>query len=219
MSEEANWQQQTVEPTAGVVTKAATVVLFHTEQVKDNFQTKLQNRPVFREKVFIKILTGGDNLTVIDRPLRELDKEQYAQQWEQWERTRQNRIPGIPIELWHSISDTQKAEFKALNIFTIEQFAQLPDSIASKIMGFHDLRAKAKVFIEAGKDAELMGNIRKEMDQKLAAKDAELDEMKRLMAQKLEALEKRMEERAKPKKSNWKKKPQKPVDVEAPAQS
>jgi hypothetical protein len=39
------------------------------------------------------------------------------------------------------LSDTQKAEFNALaHFYTIDQFAQLPDSAGNKIMGFNDLR-------------------------------------------------------------------------------
>jgi hypothetical protein len=83
--------------------------------------------------------------------------------------------------LVYSISDTQKAEFKALHIFTIDQFAQLPDSVGNKIMGFNDLRDKARTFILAAKDSKLMDNVRAETDAKVmqtqAAEIAQLREM------------------------------------------
>ena len=138
------------------------VVLFHEVQVYHEFLSKQENRPRYVTKTFIKKIVPADNM-VIDRPIRETDKEEFAEQWEHYQRTKENKIPGIPIEHWHSITDSQKEEFKALKIFTVEQFANLPDSAASKIMGFYEIRQKAKVFIEAGKDAELMGQLRQQM--------------------------------------------------------
>ncbi len=179
---EAIWQHQTVEmdprPTAG-----GEVVVFYTKQVKNEYQSKAQNRPVFMEKVFCKIIQGGDNLFVHDQPIREIDKEKYAIQYERWVKTKENRIPGMPIDSWHAISDTQKAEFRALNIFTVEQFANLPDSAANKIMGFHGLRQKAQVFLEAGKDAELMARIRREADEKMKGQQAQIDALMAKLAE------------------------------------
>lgn len=153
------------------------VILFHTVQKKNEYKSTLENRPVFEERIHITKIVPGDNKLVIDRPLREVDKQEFAMEWTHWERTRENRMPGIPIEHWHSINDTQKAEFKALKIYTVEQFANLPDSAAEKIMGFYELRQKAKVFLEAGKDAELIARIKKDSEEKVNKLEAQLMQM------------------------------------------
>lgn len=163
--------------------KGGNVILFHPVQMKDNFRSKLENTPRFVEKIYITIITAGDRLAVIDRPVREDDIDKYPLEWARWEKTKENRIPGTPIENWQSITDTQKAEFKAMNIFTVEQFAQLPDSNAQKIMGFHELRNKAKAFATSQQDSEFMDKIRREMDQKLQAKDNEVAELKAMLQQ------------------------------------
>jgi hypothetical protein len=73
-------------------------------------------------------------------------------------RRKNNRVSGTPIEaVVSNLSDTQKAEFNALHIFTIDQFAQLADSVGNKIMGFNDLRDKARTFILAAKDSQIDG--------------------------------------------------------------
>ncbi len=177
--------------------KGGNVILFHPVQVKDNFRSKLENTPRYVEKIFITIITAGDRLSVIDRPIREEDKDKYPVEWARWEKTKENRIPGTPMENWQSITDTQKAEFKAMNIFTVEQFAQLPDSMAVKIMGFHQLRDKAKAFAASQRDSELMDKIRREMDQKLVAKDTEIEELRNM-------LKTIMADRARPKRSKKK---------------
>lgn len=189
MNEVANWENQTVDPT-GIQSRGGNpIVTFYTKPVKNEAKTKMENRPVFEERIFIKIVVAGDKDLVIDTYVTEQYKERFPQAWERWERTRENLIPGIPIDSWHSVSETQKATFKALNILTVEQFATLPDSMAAKIMGFYDLRNKAKVFIEAGKDAELMGKLRAEMSAQMAKKDAELAEL-RAMVESMTALKK-----------------------------
>ena len=163
-------------------TKGKLLVTFEIRQKKMPYLSEQQQRPVFQEVVFIKKVVPGDNSLTIHRQIRPEDKEEYPQQWAHFQRTQQNKQPGIPIEHWHSISDTQKAEFKAWNILTIEQFANLPDSMANKIMGFYELRKKALVFIEAGKDAELIGQIRAEAKKENDALRSELEELRNMIA-------------------------------------
>lgn len=158
-----------------------TLITFHTVQKKHNHRSKLENRPVYYEVTHIRKMVPGDNKLVVDRPVRESDKEEFPVEWARWEKYKENRIPGIPIENWHSINETQKAEFKALNIFTIEQFANLPDSAADKIMGFNELRQKARVFVEAGKDAELLGRVKAEAAAEADKLRAELAELRALI--------------------------------------
>lgn len=179
---EAVWENQTVEsdprPKAG-----GAVIVFYARQIRNEYESTKQQRPVFREVIFCKIITGGDNLMVWDQPVRPIDKQTYAEQWERWERTRENVIPGTPIDAWHAITATQKAEFRALNIFTVEQFANLTDASANKIMGFYDLRRKAQVFLEAGRDAELMARIRAEAEEKLQGQQAQINALMAKLAE------------------------------------
>jgi len=178
---EAGWSNSS-DSIAPVQGKLA--VMFHEIQRKNNFRSKKENRPVYEPIVHIIKIPADQHLR-IDRPVTEADIEEYPLEWERWQKTRETKVIGMPIEMWHAVSDTQKAEFRALSIFTIEQFANLPDSYAQKIMGFNDLRAKAKSFIESGKDAELVARIREEANAEVSAMRKELDEMKALLKKKV----------------------------------
>ena len=149
-------------------------VFFHAVQVKNNFKTELEKRPIFEERIYLKKLVPGDSTLVVDRPMRETDMEEYPIEWARFEQKKEQKSDGTPIEAWAAISDTQKAEFRALNIFTIDQFAKLPDSAGNKIMGFNELRAKANAFIGAAQDSQLMDKIRAETDEKLKAQEVEM---------------------------------------------
>ena len=176
-AETASWTNESFLEDAG----GKLVVFFHAQQVQSTYRSKIENRPVFVEKIFITKIVPGDNKLIIDRPMRDEDMEEFPREWALWQQKRQNTVPGTPIESWIAISDTQKAEFKALNIFTIEQFASLPDSNASKIMGFNELRDKAKAFVSAAQDAELMAKLRAETDAKLASQEAEIERLRAMI--------------------------------------
>jgi len=149
-------------------------VFFHAVQIKNNYKSDLEKRPIFEERIYLKKLVPGDSTLVVDRPMRETDMEEYPIEWARFEQKKEQKSDGTPIEAWAAISDTQKAEFRALNIFTIDQLAKLPDSAGNKIMGFNELRAKANAFIGAAQDSQLMDKIRAETDEKLKAQEVEM---------------------------------------------
>ena len=158
-------------------------VFFHAVQVQNNFLTAQEKRPIFQERIFLKKLVPGDNTLTIDRPMREQDIEDYPVEWARFEQKKEAMVAGTPIEVWTAISETQKAEFKALNIFTIDQFAQLADIVGNKIMGFNDLREKARTFIAASQDSQMFDKIRAETDKKLQAQDVEMAELRAMIAE------------------------------------
>ena len=159
-------------------------VFFHAVQVRNNFKSDAEKRPIFEERIFIKKLVPGDSTLVVDRPMREQDMEDYPIEWARYEQKKEQKVAGTPIDAWMAISETQKAEFKALNIFTIDQFANLPDVAGDKIMGFNDLRSKARAFIMVAQDSQMMDKIRAEMDKKMQAQEAELAELRAMINKK-----------------------------------
>ena len=180
--QDANWTNESfMEDNRGKM-----AVFFHAVQVQNNFKTMTEKRPIFEEKVFLKKLVPGDSTLVVDRPMREQDVEEYPIEWARFEQKKEQRVSGTPIDVWSVLSETQKAEFKALHIFTIDQFAQLADSVGNKIMGFNDLRDKARAFIAAAKDSAVFDKIRAETDAKLAQQEVEMAQL-RVLVEKLSA--------------------------------
>ena len=155
---------------------------------KDNFKSAQEGRVVMYQRPFIKKLMPGQNTHVHDQPATEKDKEEYAQEWARYEQKETVRAVGTPLEMWHEISEVRAAELKYLNVFTVDQLANLADSAGDKIMGFNDLRAKAKAFLSGAKDHAL--------SDKLALQDRQIAELNA----KLAAL---TDGRKKPKKNGW----------------
>lgn len=179
---EAGWRNESF----GESNTGKMFVFFHTVQVKNNFKSQKEKRPVYEPRVFITKLVPGDNSLKIDRPMRSQDAEDYPVEWARFEQKKEATASGTPLAAWPELSDTQQAEFRALNIFTIEQFANLPDSAASKVMGFHDLRTKARGFLLAHTDAVKVQQMMAEKeanDARLAAQDAEMADLRAKIAQ------------------------------------
>jgi hypothetical protein len=177
MQHDANWTNESfMEDNRGKM-----AVFFHTVQRQNNFKTMTEKRPIFEEKIFLKKLVPGDSTLVVDRPMRETDIEEFPVEWARFQQKKEQKVSGTPIDAWVILSDTQKAEFKALHIYTIDQFAQLADSAGNKIMGFNDLRDKAKAFIAAAQDSQMFDKIRAETDAKLAQQEEEMAQLRALV--------------------------------------
>ena len=175
---EAGWATESWQKPA----QGKLAVFFHREQKKHEANSTKQGRPVYVEKIMITKIPADQNLRVT-RPIRESDKDEFPVEWARFERTGESRVLGTPIEHWHGISDTQKAEFKAAGIHTVEQLANAPDAFMQKWMGGSDIRRKAQVFVESGKDAELVAKIKAESEAKITALETKMAEMMAQMEQ------------------------------------
>jgi hypothetical protein len=164
-------------------------VFFYDAQVKNNFKSTQAERPIFETRVKIKKLVPGDSRLIIDTFAKEKDFEEYPVEYARYIQKHANRPEGTPIDAWPILTDTQKAEFRALNIFTIEQFANLPDETGNRIMGLNDLRKKARAFILA----QEAGDKLVEMEEREKMAKAKEDEQAKVIADltaRLAALEK-----------------------------
>ena len=139
---------------------AALVVRFHRVAVEQPFQTKLQGRPIFEDVDFITIFTPGDQLNIIDTPVRVEHRARFAQQWAHYMATQGtgDGIVGTPVSAWPFLTASQAEEFKAMKFFTVEQVANASDG-QLQTMGMmgganpHTIRARAVAYLAAAAGA------------------------------------------------------------------
>ena len=147
---EAGWRDEGF----GEVGKGKSFIFFYDKSIKNNAKSLSAGRPIFENRVMVKKLVPGDSRVVIDTYAREQDFEAFPVEFARYQQKKEARPAGTPIDMWPILTDIQKAEFRALNIFTVEQFAALPDGAGEKIMGLHDLRKKARAFVLAQEAGE-----------------------------------------------------------------
>jgi len=168
---EANWTQQT-NPGAPAVRQ--TIVSFYDREVQNQFKSEQEGRPIFEMKCYIRKVPPGDKLVEIDRKASKLDFLRYPQQYEMYLKHQTTPVIGTPLEAWAQVTRAQVAEWKAMNIFTVDQMAELPDGYGQKIMGFQMWKQKAQAFIQAGKGQSEFDRMATE----LKKRDEEIERMK-----------------------------------------
>lgn len=130
-------------------TRRQTMVYFYDREVQNTFKTEQAGRPIFDMITFIKKIPPGDKLVEIDRKATKHDYMRYPREYEMYQKKQAVPIEGTSLEMWPQLTRTQVAELKALNIFTVEQLASLPDGYGHNIMGFQGWKQKAQAFIRA----------------------------------------------------------------------
>lgn len=170
---DATWRNEAWEDAK----RGKSYAIFREDTVKDNMASEKAGRPIYKPVILLEKIVPGDSLNRPIRPMRDSDKEEYPQEWARFQQNKTNQIPGTPVEAVTWLSKTQVAEFRAINIFTVEQLATLPDSVASRIMGFQEIRAKAQSFLKASQDSAFTTRLEAELkgkDEKISALEARL---------------------------------------------
>ena len=149
-------------------------VVFYRGATYQGFESEVQGRPIFKDEDYIRIFVPGDKNTVIDRPVTEIDKRRFSERWGKYQLGQQDSYgTGTPLNKWTKMTPSLVAELNFFNVYTVEQVADMSDSLGSKLMGFNDLKRSAKAFLEAG-----TGNV------ELAIENGKLrDDMEQLKAQ------------------------------------
>ena len=189
---QAGWTQMANPGQPGV---RQTMVSFYDREVQNQFKSEQEGRPIFEMKCYIRKVPPGDKLVEIDRKATKQDFLRYPQEYEMYMKRQTTPVNGTPLEAWAQITRAQVAEYKALNIFTVEQLAELPDGYGHKIMGFQGWKQKAQSFLMAAKGQgefdKLQTELRKRDEEiaRMKANENATADMMRSMQTRLEALE------------------------------
>ena len=158
---------------------------FRDSTVLNKVKTEREGRPIYDPVILIEKIIPGDSLNKPVRPMREGDKIEYPQEWAAFQAKREQQIPGTPLAAVPWLSRTQIAEYQALAIFTVEQLATLPESVAARIMGFHKVRGQAENFLKAAQDGAYQEKLQAEAKvaaEREAQKDATIAQLEARLA-------------------------------------
>lgn len=130
-------------------------------------------RPIFEDKVYVRIMIPGDKTSEIQRPIRfgptqHHDNQKYAHQYAiflQGQGADQTLI-GTPLKEWPPITQSLVKELAFYEIRTVEQLAGVSDGILAKFMGLATHRQKAIDWLANAKDGELVSQLRAELEQR-----------------------------------------------------
>lgn len=157
------------------------VQFFKTPVLKE-FESEQQGRPIYEDRVMVRIQSPGDMLNIVEREMNESHKRRFPRQWAHFEASTSDSavLDGTPVEQWALLNRSQVEELRAMKFRTVEQIANASDTQLQSIgMGGFGLRIKAQAFLEQAKDSALVERQAAE----LARRDEEINRLKQQMAQ------------------------------------
>lgn len=165
------------------------IVAFYSRPVKNNFKSDQEGRPIFEDVDFIKIIIPGSR-DVTDTKATEAYKSRFPRQWASYKNKQQGKEAaiGTPLSELSWMGASVVAEFNAFNVFTVEQLLNLPDVHASKFMGIHQIRERAKRFMDAAAGEAPAMKLEKQVAE-LAAENKRLKEHQAELQAKVKVLE------------------------------
>ena len=173
-------------------------VIFYIRTVEDKERTLEEGRKCFKEREFVKIMIPGDRNPAVDRAVQRTNSlptddvlrfpKQYARFKQQAEQAAHD---GTPLSLWPQMPSSLAEELKFINIFTVEQLADLADTYVGKVPMGHKWKQKAAEFVQAMKDGAVVNRLNAELeerDNRIAAMETAIaeqaEQIKELMARK-----------------------------------
>jgi hypothetical protein len=138
-------------------------IQFHMKAVQDSELSAKEGRPVHVEQEFITIIVPGEHDSRV-RPVRQSDREQYAQQYQAFKNKQEQPITGTPLSVLPFLTMAQVADLNAASVKTAEQLVSMPDVLAQKFMGMNSLRKRAKDFLDAAAGNAPVERLNKELE-------------------------------------------------------
>jgi hypothetical protein len=113
------------------------------------------NRAIYEDTEYVEIMIPGDKHNIIQRPVWSQDIQRFSGLYEKFKKG-VDQIIGTPLKAVPFLSEAQVEEFAFFGIRTVEQLANLNDSIAGKFMGSQEFKSKAKAWLTQSTSGEVL---------------------------------------------------------------
>lgn len=149
--------------------------LFYSRPMKNEAESEAQGRPIFEPHDYVLIRIPSDAKSVIDREVKEEDKQRWPEAWRAYDGGEQGKVIGMPLREWNFLTTTRRMELEAMGLRTVEELAHMADGQKGRLgPDGRKLCDRARQFLEAGDDIEV------ELRKDIQARD---DEIKNMMAE------------------------------------
>jgi len=167
------------------------LVKFYIEPLIDNAKSKEQGRAVYKDVEHISILVPGNRDPII-RKAHPRDIARFPEHYRRFKARIDQEVPleGTPLSEWPLVTRSLAEEFAFMNIKTVEQLADAPDSAMAKFMGGATFKQDAKDWLARAKGDVDSAKLQRE----LRARDRKIEQLEKKMEQLLAKTEKAEEE-------------------------
>lgn len=142
------------------------LVQFHVLPMIDDTRSAEEGRPIYKEVDHVRIMQPGNKESIVDRPVTEMDKARFQQQYERWKSGQAELVEGTPLEAWPEITRAQVEELRFFHVRTVEQLCDISDANAQKFMGINVLRKKARIYRDKANKNAASTKLQKQLEEK-----------------------------------------------------
>lgn len=139
-------------------------VKFYDGKRQDKAASEAEGRPVFKTVPWVRILVPGDRNSVVDTYADESYIRRFPKQWEAYKAKEGQQMTGTPLSEVAFLTRGQVEELEYFKVYTVEQLAEVSDALGAKFPTFHEMKRKAKLFVEQAKDSALAQKLGAEND-------------------------------------------------------
>jgi hypothetical protein len=148
------------------------LVKFYMDAVHLKAQSDAEGRPIFEDREFVEIIPIGDTKTVISKPVTDVERQRFPEEYAVFKRGIEQTFAGTPLNQWPIMLPAQIKLFNHFNVYTVEQLADLDDIAIGRIgPGTRDFVEKARAFIAKAKgsaDVQRYASENAEMKEEIA---------------------------------------------------
>lgn len=156
------------------------IVGFYKKSVKNAARSNAEGRPIHEGVDFVKIQHPGETLNIVDRPVKDDDKNRWPRQWHSYQQGVRQIPDGVPINLLFPAKPEIETMLRGYNIHTVEQLAGLSaEAISTVGMGAQDWVNAARRYMERADK----GVNHHQFETALAAKDQQIASLQRQIAE------------------------------------
>lgn len=139
---------------------------------------KLPDDPIYRKIEFVTIRVPGSH-DFIHRPVMASDKVRFRAQYEAFKNANGEALEGTPVATLPGVKDGVVRDLAYVGITTIEQLANVPDSLL-KMMGGQSLKQQAQSWVSKNRKSSIVNQTNEalaERDAKIAELEAKLNQL------------------------------------------
>ena len=151
---------------------------FYKRTMEDKQQSIKAGRPKYHDIDYVEISIPGDTRTLINKKVTEEDKENWPQQWHQFQKNQEQVIDGTPLKMWGGISLPRAMELQHFKITTVEQLADMNESFLKDLgSDVYELINRAKGYLASG-DRQDVINENASLKDKLKDIEAQIEKVR-----------------------------------------
>jgi hypothetical protein len=165
------------------------LVRFYTDAVHLPARSEKEGRPMFEDREFVQIIPIGDTKTIVVREVTKNDQERFPEEYAMFKKGETMRPTGTLLSEWPLMRPAHVKMLEYLNIFTVEQLAEIDDLAKQRIgMGAGQLVTQAKAFLAKARDSAIPQALAAE-NERMKDQIGQLTEQMAKMAQMIEQQE------------------------------